>query len=63
MLNQGITRRHSVVRVNQLLPADAMSGGSLDAAAKAEIDRILGGTIVKPIGPEFMTPPAGGIVA
>ena len=31
-------------------------GWSLDAAAKAEIDRILAETITDPVGPEFMAP-------
>ena len=33
------------------------SGMSLDAFAKAEIDRILRETISDPVGPEFMAPP------
>ena len=32
-------------------------GWSLDAAAKAEINRILAETITDPVGPEFMAPP------
>jgi aryl-alcohol dehydrogenase-like predicted oxidoreductase len=63
-LDQGITTalwgaRHP----SQLLPADEVSGWRLDAAAKAEIDRILSETITKPIGPEFMAPPSRSIAA
>jgi hypothetical protein len=35
-----------------------LSGWSLDAAAKTEIDRILREEIPDPVGPEFMAPPA-----
>jgi hypothetical protein len=38
-------------------------GWSLDASAKAEIDRILRETITDPLGPEFMAPPARGVAA
>jgi len=59
MLDQGITTalwgaRHP----DQLQPVDALTGWWLDAPAKAEIDRILRETIVDPVGPEFMAPPA-----
>jgi aryl-alcohol dehydrogenase-like predicted oxidoreductase len=59
MLDQGITTalwgaRHP----GQLQPVDEVSGWSLDAPAKAEIDRILRETIADPVGPEFMAPPA-----
>jgi len=37
-----------------------VTGWRLDTAAKAEIDRILQQTIIDPIGPEFMAPPARG---
>ena len=40
-----------------------MSGWKLDAAAKAEIDRILKTTIKDPVGPEFMAPPASNVAA
>ncbi|MGZ5917306.1 MAG: aldo/keto reductase [Methyloceanibacter sp.] len=58
VLDQGITTalwgaRHPY----QLLPVEAAMGWSLDAAAKAEIDRILAETIKNPVGPEFMAPP------
>jgi aryl-alcohol dehydrogenase-like predicted oxidoreductase len=58
MLDQGITTalwgaRHP----DQLQPVDEVVGWSLDASAKAEIDRILRETIVDPVGPEFMAPP------
>ena len=59
MLDQGITTalwgaRHP----GQLQPVDEVTGWRLDAAAKAEIDRILRETITDPVGPEFMAPPA-----
>jgi aryl-alcohol dehydrogenase-like predicted oxidoreductase len=58
MLDQGITTalwgaRHP----DQLQPVEDVTGWSLDAAAKAEIDRILDETITDPVGPEFMAPP------
>jgi hypothetical protein len=40
-----------------------VTGWRLDAAAKAEIDRILRETIADPVGPEFMAPPARSIAA
>ena len=59
MLDQGITTalwgaRHP----QQLQPVDEVPGWTLDASAKAEIDRILRETITDPVGPEFMAPPA-----
>src|ERR1700731_2844498 len=59
MLDQGITTalwgaRHP----GQLEPVDEVTGWRLDAAAKAEINRILRDTITDPVGPEFMAPPA-----
>jgi aryl-alcohol dehydrogenase-like predicted oxidoreductase len=64
MLDQGITTalwgaRHP----NQLQPVDEVTGWSLDATAKAEIDRILRETITDPVGPEFMAPPARSVAA
>jgi aryl-alcohol dehydrogenase-like predicted oxidoreductase len=64
MLDQGITTalwgaRHP----GQLQPAEDVSGWSLDAAAKAEIDHILDTTVTSPIGPEFMAPPARSVAA
>ena len=64
MLDQGVTTalwgaRHP----HQLNPVDGVTGWSLDAAAKAEIDRILRDTITDPVGPEFMAPPARGVAA
>ncbi len=58
VLDQGITTalwgaRHP----DQLIPVEAAMGWSLDAAARAEIDRILAETIKNPVGPEFMAPP------
>jgi hypothetical protein len=46
-----------------LQPVDEVSGRTLDASAKAEIDRILRETIPDPVGPEFMAPPSLSIVA
>jgi aryl-alcohol dehydrogenase-like predicted oxidoreductase len=64
MLDQGITTalwgaRHP----DQLRPVDEVAGWSLDAAAKAEIDRILRETITDPVGPEFMAPPSSSVAA
>jgi aryl-alcohol dehydrogenase-like predicted oxidoreductase len=58
LLDQGATTalwgaRHP----GQLQPIDEVFWWSLDAAAKAEIDRILQETITDPVGPEFMAPP------
>jgi len=58
LLDQGATTalwgaRHP----SQLQPIDEVFGWSLDAAARAEIDRILRGSIGDPVGPEFMAPP------
>jgi aryl-alcohol dehydrogenase-like predicted oxidoreductase len=44
-------------RPDQLEAALGVQGWSLDAATKANIDRILSDTITDPIGPEFMAPP------
>src|SRR5437667_5440626 len=62
MLDQGITTalwgaRHP----DQLNPVDEVTGWRLDAATKAEIDRILRETITDPVGPEFMAPPARSV--
>src|SRR5450432_537984 len=64
MLDQGITTalwgaRHP----RQLQPVDEVTGWSLDASAKAEIDRILRDTIADPVGPEFMAPPSRSVAA
>jgi aryl-alcohol dehydrogenase-like predicted oxidoreductase len=64
MLDQGITTalwgaRHP----DQLQPVDEVTGWSLDASAKAEINRILRETITDPVGPEFMAPPSRGVAA
>jgi aryl-alcohol dehydrogenase-like predicted oxidoreductase len=64
MLDQGITTalwgaRHP----GQLQPVDEVTGWSLDASAKAEIDRILRETITDPVGPEFMAPPSRSMAA
>jgi aryl-alcohol dehydrogenase-like predicted oxidoreductase len=64
MLDQGITTalwgaRHP----DQLRPVDEVTGWSLDAAAMAEIDRILRETITDAVGPEFMAPPSRSAAA
>src|ERR1700736_6126965 len=64
MLDQGITTalwgaRHP----DQLQPVDEVIGWTLDASAKAEIDRILRETITDPVGPEFMAPPPRSVAA
>jgi aryl-alcohol dehydrogenase-like predicted oxidoreductase len=58
LLDQGATTalwgaRHP----GQLQPIDEVFGWALEAAAKAEIDRILRESITDPVGPEFMAPP------
>ncbi|HTB00564.1 MAG TPA: aldo/keto reductase [Bradyrhizobium sp.] len=59
MFDQGITTAlWGARRPGQLQPVDDVAGWSLDASAKAEIDRILRETITDPVGPEFMAPPA-----
>jgi aryl-alcohol dehydrogenase-like predicted oxidoreductase len=64
MLDQGITTAlWGARRPDQLQAVDAVSGWQIDAAAKAEIDRILRETIAEPVGPEFMAPPARKIAA
>jgi len=45
-------------RPDQLDPIDEVLGWSLDSAARKEIDRILAATILDPVGPDFMAPPA-----
>ena len=42
---------------DQLAPLDGVYGWKLDAAAMAEIDKILASNIKQPVGPEFMAPP------
>jgi aryl-alcohol dehydrogenase-like predicted oxidoreductase len=59
MLDQGITTalwgaRHP----GQLEQVDEISGWSLDASAKAEIERFLREEVKDPVGPQFMAPPA-----
>jgi aryl-alcohol dehydrogenase-like predicted oxidoreductase len=64
MLDQGVTTALWGARqTDQLRPVDDVTGWSLDAAAKAEIDRILRETITDPIGPEFMAPPPRSVAA
>ncbi|MEA2841734.1 MAG: hypothetical protein QOF41_3064 [Methylobacteriaceae bacterium] len=64
MLDQGITTAlWGARRPDQLQPVNEVSGWQLNAAAKAEIDRILRETITEPVGPEFMAPPARSLAA
>ena len=64
MLDQGITAAlWGARRPDQVQPVDEVTGWSLDASAKAEIDRILRETVTDPVGPEFMAPPARSIAA
>lgn len=59
MLDKGITTAlWGARRPDQLRPVEEVTGWRLDAPAEAEIDRILRETIVDPVGPEFMAPPA-----
>jgi aryl-alcohol dehydrogenase-like predicted oxidoreductase len=44
-------------RPEQLAPVREAMGWRIDAAAMAEIDRILRDSITSPVGPEFMAPP------
>ena len=48
---------------DQLLPVDEVSGWHINAATKADIDRILRETVTHPVGPEFMAPPARSLAA
>jgi aryl-alcohol dehydrogenase-like predicted oxidoreductase len=64
MLDQGVTTAlWGARRPAHLQAVDDVNGWSLDASAKAEIDRILSGTITDPVGPEFMAPPSRSIAA
>ena len=57
MLDQGISvALWGGRRPDQLLATHGVAGWSLDAASRAQIDRILSATITDPIGPEFMAP-------
>jgi aryl-alcohol dehydrogenase-like predicted oxidoreductase len=59
MLDQGIgVALWGARRPDQLRPVDEISGWSVDAAGRAEIERILRQSITDPVGPEFMAPPA-----
>jgi aryl-alcohol dehydrogenase-like predicted oxidoreductase len=58
MLDQGVSvALWGGRRPDQLRAALRVAGWSLDAATRAEIDRILKTAITDPIGPEFMAPP------
>jgi len=57
MLDQGVTvALWGGRRPDQLRPALGLAGWSLDAAARADIERIVSSTIGEPVGPEFMAP-------
>jgi aryl-alcohol dehydrogenase-like predicted oxidoreductase len=59
VLDQGVTAAlWGALRPDQLGPVTQVGGWSLDADAKAEIDRVLRERITDPVGPEFMAPPA-----
>jgi len=45
-------------RPAQLDPVQDTMGWKLDDQAKRRIDRILAGTVMDPVGPEFMAPPS-----
>ncbi|HMD28295.1 MAG TPA: aldo/keto reductase [Steroidobacteraceae bacterium] len=58
MLDQGISvALWGARRPEQLRAALGVAAWSLDAAARADINRILNSTVKDPIGPEFMAPP------
>jgi aryl-alcohol dehydrogenase-like predicted oxidoreductase len=64
ILDQGVTTalwgaRHP----EQLQPVDEIAGWQIDAAARAEIDRVLDETIADPVGPEFMAPRTRSLAA
>jgi aryl-alcohol dehydrogenase-like predicted oxidoreductase len=64
MLDQGIdVALWGARRPDQLQPVDAISGWSVDAAGRADIERILREAITDPVGPEFMAPPARSLAA
>jgi aryl-alcohol dehydrogenase-like predicted oxidoreductase len=64
MLDQGIsTALWGARQPDQLQPVDEVSGWSLDAIAKAEIEHILRATVTDPVGPEFMAPPMRSVAA
>jgi aryl-alcohol dehydrogenase-like predicted oxidoreductase len=64
MLDQGIsTALWGARQPDQLQPVGEVSGWSLDAIAKAEIEHILRATVTDPVGPEFMAPPARSVAA
>jgi len=64
MLDQGVTTAlWGARRPDQLQAVDEVTGWSLHAAAKAEIDQILRETITDPVGPEFMAPPERSVAA
>jgi aryl-alcohol dehydrogenase-like predicted oxidoreductase len=63
-LDQGIsTALWGARQPGQLQPVDQIAGWRLGAADKSEIEQILRTTIVDPVGPEFMAPPARATLA
>jgi aryl-alcohol dehydrogenase-like predicted oxidoreductase len=57
-IDQGITAAlWGARRPDQLTPIGEISGWSLDAATKVEIDKILREELKDPVGPDFMAPP------
>jgi aryl-alcohol dehydrogenase-like predicted oxidoreductase len=59
MLDQGIgVALWGARRPDQLRAVDEISGWSVDAAGRDQIERILRDAITDPVGPEFMAPPA-----
>ena len=47
----------------QLTPVSAISGWKLDAVALKAIDEIVRDSVIDPVGPEFMAPPARSLAA
>jgi aryl-alcohol dehydrogenase-like predicted oxidoreductase len=59
VLDQGVTvALWGARRPEQLAAVAEVGGWSLEASAKAEIDRVLRERITDPVGPEFMAPPS-----
>jgi aryl-alcohol dehydrogenase-like predicted oxidoreductase len=59
VLDQGVTvALWGARRPDQLAAVAEVGGWSLEASAKAEIDRVLRERITDPVGPEFMAPPS-----
>jgi aryl-alcohol dehydrogenase-like predicted oxidoreductase len=43
----------------QMAPIDEMQGWSMDLATLSAVESIVAGTVLDPVGPEFMAPPTG----